>query len=100
MQSPLDLPLAMHTVPQHAGANKDDLPFASAPIVCQLCHCGFAGFDALLVHCNEKHGNWAEHRKQLVFQAREAGLQPIKAWTKRAMIRNFAFFNRFQRLQV
>ncbi|CAK9072462.1 unnamed protein product [Durusdinium trenchii] len=29
------------------------------------------GFDALLVHCNEKHGNWAEHRKQLVFQARE-----------------------------
>ena len=77
----------------------EDLPFASAPVVCQLCHCGFAGFDALLVHCREKHGNWwklgSVYRKQLFFHAREAGLQPIRSWTKRAMIRNFSFFQSF-----
>ena len=35
------------------------------------------------------------YRKQLFFHAREAGLQPIRSWTKRAMIRNFSFFQSF-----
>ena len=95
VQSQIVAPLAMHTVPGHVGPADEDLPFASAPVVCQLCHCGFAGFDALLVHCRKKHGNWVEYRKQLFFHAREAGLQPIRSWTKRAMIRNFSFFQSF-----
>ena len=38
-------------VPQPAGLNKSGQAIASAPVTCELCHVGLAGFDSLREHC-------------------------------------------------
>ena len=65
--------------------------FATPPVLCQLCHCGFLGVDALKKHTS-LHGGWAEYRKQVFFRLQNAPLQPLKAWQKRAMVASFSFF--------
>jgi len=68
---------------------------ASPPVVCELCHKGFIGRDALAAHCNQAHGNWAEYRKRLFFMAWQAGLRPLLPWVKRSMLHSHAFFSRY-----
>ena len=68
---------------------------ATPPVVCELCHKGFIGRDALATHCKQAHGNWAEYRKRLFFMAWQAGLRPLLPWVKRAMLHSHAFFSRY-----
>ena len=53
-------------VPQLAGLNKSGQAIASAPVTCELCHVGLAGFDSLREHCAQKHCGLAEYRKRKV----------------------------------
>ena len=68
--------------------------FVTAPVVCELCHKGFIGKDALASHCEQVHGNWAEYRKRVFYKAMKDGLQPQQPWTKRAYLNAQAFFLR------
>ena len=79
-------------VPQPAGLNKSGQAIASAPVTCELCHVGLAGFDALRRHCAQKHCGLAEYRKRTFFKARAAGLCPLLPWVKRSMVQSFHFF--------
>ena len=69
VQSTLVMPLAMHRTPEHVGQTANDLPYASAPVVCQLCNSGFSSINALQTHCAEQHGNWSEYRKIIFFSS-------------------------------
>ena len=66
---------------------------ASAPVVCELCHEGFAGRDCLARHCRKAHGNIAEYRKRLFYMAEKCGQRPLLPWVKRSMIQSFRFFS-------
>ena len=76
-------------------ANKQSRPFASPPIVCQLCHQGFRSVEVLYEHVTQKHGNWAEYRKRVFFLAQEGGLKPLLFWNKRLMLQSFSYFQQF-----
>ena len=65
------------------------------PVMCEICHEGFAGKECLIEHCRVQHGSWAEYRKHVFWKAQQAGLQPLQAWEKRAMVQNFSFFQNF-----
>ena len=65
----------------------------SAPVVCELCHEGFAGRDCLARHCRGEHGNGTEYRKRLLHMAEKAGQRPLLPWVKRNMIQSYRFFS-------
>ena len=77
---------------QLAGLNESGQAIAAAPVTCELCHVGLAGFDALRRHCAPKHCGLAEYRKRTFFKARAAGLCPLLPWVKRSMVQSFQFF--------
>ena len=108
--------LASHSMPLHASgrdiakSDEDAVPsrvphvschegpgqaIVTAPVVCELCHEGFIGKDALCRHCEKVHGNWAEYRKRVFFEATKAGLHPQEPWVKRAMLQSHSFFLRY-----
>ena len=64
---------------------------AAAPVTCELCHRGFAGHDAWEQHCRLMHGNAAEARKRIFYNAREAGNWHLFPWVKRNMLQWFQF---------
>ena len=73
-------------VPQPAGLNESGQAIASAPVTCELCHVGLAGFDALREHCAQKHCGLAEYRKRTFFKAKASGPCPLLPWVKRSMV--------------
>ena len=77
---------------QLAGLNESGQAIAAAPVTCELCHVGLAGFDALRRHCALKHCGLAEYRKRTFFKARAAGLCSLLPWVKRSMVQSFQFF--------
>ena len=77
---------------QPAGLEQSGQAIASAPVVCELCHKGFSGFDTFTSHVVRVHKGWAEYRKRVFYKAREAGLQPLLPWLKRQMAQSFQFF--------
>ena len=82
-------------VSQPAGLEQSGQAVASAPVVCELCHKGFSGFDTFTLHCRQVHKGFAEYRKRTIYKAREAGLQPLLPWLKRQMAQSFQFFRFF-----
>jgi hypothetical protein len=82
-------------VSQPAGLGQSGQAVASAPVVCELCHKGFSGFDMLRNHCKRSHKSFAEYRKRVFYKAREAGLQPLLPWVKRQMAQSFQHFRSF-----
>ena len=93
--------LASQCLPQHyddsgvaqpAGLRQPGRAVATAPVTCELCHVGLAGFDSLKAHCVRKHGNFAEYRKRVFFKARLCGLCELQPWVKRSMVQSFQFF--------
>jgi len=77
---------------QPAGLRDPGRAVATAPVTCELCHVGLAGFDKLKVHCALKHGNLAEYRKRCFYKARCCGLAELQPWVKRSMVQSFQFF--------
>ena len=82
-------------VAQPAGLEQSGQAIASAPVVCELCHKGFSGFDTFTHHCRRIHKSCAEYRKRTIYKAREAGMQPLLPWLKRQMAQSFQFFRFF-----
>ena len=82
-------------VPQPAGLEQSGQAIASAPVVCELCHKGFSGFDTFSHHCRRRHKSFAEYRKRTIYKAREAGIQPLLPWLKRQLAQSFQFFRFF-----
>ena len=82
-------------VAQPAGLEQSGQAIASAPVVCELCHKGFSGFDTFTYHCRRIHKSFAEYRKRTIYKAREAGMQPLLPWLKRQMAQSFQFFRFF-----
>ena len=81
-------------VAQPSGLREPGRAVAAAPVTCELCHVGLAGFDKLKLHCAKKHGNLAEYRKRVFYKARKAGLTELQPWVKRSMVQNFQFFRK------
>ena len=86
------LPLHVRQGPRASSAEPAMQAIASPPVTCQLCHIGLKSNAALVKHCKEKHGNWAEYRKRLMWQASQGGLKPLLPWLKRNLLQNFAYF--------
>ena len=67
------------------------LPVASPPVICWICGEGFLHNGALLKHCGEAHGDYAEYRKRLFWRAQEDGFKPLLPWVKRHILESAAF---------
>ena len=85
------LHLAQHPIDTDATPQPGQA-IATAPVTCELCHVGLAGYDKLVAHCRLKHGGFAEYRKRVFYRAREAGHVPLQPWVKRSMVQGFQFF--------
>jgi hypothetical protein len=83
------------SIAQSTALEQSGQAIASAPIVCELCHKGFSGFDTFIHHCRRKHKGFAEYRKRTIYKARESGMQPLLPWLKRQMAQSFQFFRFF-----
>ena len=68
------------------------LPVASPPVMCWLCGEGFTHAKALVTHCEERHGDYAEYRKRLLWQAQQEGLTPLLPYVKRHLVQAASFF--------
>ena len=68
---------------------------ATPPVLCWLCGAGFSSKNALYRHARAAHGDYAEYRKHLFWQAQERGFLPLLPWQKRHMLMNFSFFECF-----
>ena len=68
------------------------LPVASPPVMCWLCREGFTHTGALVTHCKEKHGDYPEYRKRLLWMAQQEGLKPLLPWVKRHIVQSASFF--------
>ena len=68
------------------------LPVASPPVMCWLCGEGFTHTGALVTHCKEKHGDYPEYRKRLLWMAQQEGLKPLLPWVKRHIVQSASFF--------
>ena len=60
-----------------------------------MCGAGFLSWQALIRHCESKHGDYAEYRKHLFWRADSLGFLPLLPWHKRHMLANFSFFQCF-----
>ena len=67
-------------------------PCVSPPIVCELCGQGFLHVGALKNHCEQKHANYAEYAKRMLFRQEETGPREISHQEKRNLIQSFAQF--------
>ena len=79
-------------VPQPTVLHTGGQAIAAAPVTCELCGVGFAGYDCWAQHCRRKHVSVAEARKRIFFKARRAGPVPLLPWMKRSMVQGFQFF--------
>ena len=94
--------LAMEEIPLHVREQAEiDITESKhqatlhAPVVCQLCHVGLSSVHALFRRVSQKHCNWAEYRKRILFMAQKRGLVPLLPWAKRQMLQNFSTFEQF-----
>ena len=67
------------------------LAVSSPPVMCWLCGEGFMYNGALLEHCKQEHGDLAEYRKRLFWQAQKDGFKPLLPWVKRHILQSATF---------
>ena len=71
------------------------VPVASPPVMCWLCGDGFTHTDALVKHCKANHGDYAECRKRLFWQAQQEGLKKLLPYVKRHLVQAASFFQAY-----
>ena len=71
------------------------VPVASPPVMCWLCGDGFTHTDALVKHCKANHGDYAEYRKRLLWQAQQEGLKKLLPYVKRHLVQAASFFQAY-----
>ena len=87
------MPADWRRLQDSAGQPAEDLsvPVASPPVMCWICGEGFLHNGALLEHCYQAHGDYAEYRKRLFWRAQEDRFTPLLPWVKRHMLESATF---------
>eukprot|EP00435_Cladocopium_sp_Y103_P021272 s390_g5.t1 len=68
-----------------------DVPFATAPLTCQLCGFGCVDQDSFMTHVQSQHSSYSEYRKRVLHLASLQGPRRLTASEKRSIVQNYAF---------
>jgi len=87
------MPAYWRRLQDSAARPSDDssLAVASPPVMCWICGEGFLYNGALLKHCCEAHGDYAEYRKRLFWRVQKDGFKPLLPWVKRHILESATF---------